>query len=212
LADGPSVETLGYCRDVPSGQGAKPIRRRVLSCLAVALAILLPACSTTPKVHTQSKPGADYTRYHTFALMPLPTAGPASDPGLMLRVAEPARQAVVQALEAKGVTEADRAQADIAVNLRGQSLPKVEVNDYGFHYPVYTRAGRVEVVRNPSPYPTVSTYDERTLTVEIYDNKSKDLVWAGWCMTKASGPVDPVKLQEGIRKILEGFPPLPKTP
>jgi len=91
----------------------------VLSCLAVALAILLPACSTTPKVHTQAKPGADYTRYRTFSLMPLPTTGPVGDPGLMLRAGEPARQAVLDALTAKGLTQADRAQADITVYLRG---------------------------------------------------------------------------------------------
>ncbi len=136
--------------------------------------------------------------------MPLPTTGPASDPGLMLRLGEPGRQAAVAALTAKGLTEADRAQADLTVNLRGQSLPRVEVTDMGFHYPVYTRHGRVEVVRNP--YTSVSTYDERTLTVEIFDNKSKDLVWAGWSTSKSRGSVNAEQITNVIHRILAEFP------
>jgi hypothetical protein len=48
--------------------------RRLLEApgLTVTLAILLPACSTTPKVQTQAKPGTDCYRYRIFALMPLP--------------------------------------------------------------------------------------------------------------------------------------------
>ena len=166
--------------------------------------LFLFGCSTVPKVHTQPKADADYTRYHTFTLMPLPSTGPVSDPGAMLRVAEPARQAVIQTLAAKGLKEADRAQADIAVNLRGQSLPKVEVTDLGYSYPVYTRHGSVAIVQNP--YTSVYTYDERTLAVEIYDNHSKEMVWTGWSSTKSSRPVNAEAVSNAVQRILVKFP------
>lgn len=167
--------------------------------------ILLPACSTTPKVHSQPKPGADYTRYHTFAMMPWPRTGPATDPGLMLRIAEPARLTAIEALTAKGLTEANPGQADIAVNLRGSSLPKVEVTDWGYNRTVYTRRyGHVPVHVGQVD---VRTTEERTLTVEVFDNRSKDLVWVGWSKREATGPVRVEKVQEAIRAILAQFPP-----
>jgi len=172
--------------------------------LALGLAILLPGCSTTPKVHTQAQPGADFARYRTFALMPMPATGPASDPGLMLRIAEPARRAVVEALTGRGFTEADRAQADIAVNLRGSSLPKVEVTDWGYSRTAYTRRyGPVPVHVGEVD---VRSYEERTLTAEIFDNRSKELIWVGWTKREARGQVNVQKLQDAIRNVLAEFP------
>jgi hypothetical protein len=181
-------------------------RPRAARGLTVALAILLAACSTTPKVQTQSKSGADYTRYRTFTLMSLPVTGPASDPGLMLRLAEPVRQTVVEALIAKGLTEADRAQADIAVHVRGESLPKVEVTDWGFRpTPDYGRSGRFYGTDSFNE-PEVSSYEERTLSIEIFDNRTKELAWVGWSKREARGQVDINKLQETIHRILAAFP------
>jgi hypothetical protein len=175
----------------------------VLGPIAV-LAITLTACSTTPKINTQAKTGADFTRYHTFALMPLPTTGPASDPGLMLRVAEPAHKAAVEALTAKGLTEADREHADLAVNLRGQFLPKVQVTNYGYAAsPVGLRRGYGGGVVYGQD---VSNYEERTLTIEVFDNHTKELTWVGWSKRDATAQVDVEKLQAGIRSILAEFP------
>jgi hypothetical protein len=197
--------------------GPVRVARRGLALLAqtgvmagpvAVLAIAFAACSTTPKVNTQPKPGADFTKYHTFALMPLPTTGPASDPGLMLRVAEPAHKAAVEALTAKGLTEANPDQADIAVNLRGQFLPKVQVTNYGYVAgPAYAR-GRFGGYAGGSYYQgqNVSNYEERTLTIEVFDNHTKELTWVGWSKRNATTQVDVEKLQEGIRSILAEFP------
>jgi Domain of unknown function (DUF4136) len=174
--------------------------------LVAALAILLSACSTTPKVSTQATPGADFTRYHTFALVPLPTTGPVNDPGLMLRVGQPARQAVVETLVARGLAEVDLKQADLAVNLRGQFLPKVEVTDLGYRAaPVYGRRGRPVGMVGYNDV-EVRNFEERTLNVEIFDNRSKEMIWVGWCKSEASGEVKAERVQEVIRKILSKFP------
>jgi hypothetical protein len=174
--------------------------------LLAGMALFLPACSTTPKVQTQAKPGGDYSSFRTFSLMPLPASGPASDPGLMLRVAEPARQAVIEALTAKGFTPGDRANADFAVNLRGQSIPRVEVTDWGYHaVPTYGRWGAYRAVGYRDV--DVRTVEERTLSIEIFDNKTKELAWVGWTKSETTGPVKTEKLQAAIRAILAKFPP-----
>jgi hypothetical protein len=169
-------------------------------------AMLLTAGCATP-IKTDYKSGTDFSRYKTFALMPLPQQASAEDPGLVLRLAQPARDAVVSDLTAKGLTEAASAQADLSVNLRGQSLPKVEVRDYGYTYPAMTRYGTVTVVRNP--YTSVSTYNERTLIIEILDNRAKELVWVGWVKKESSKPVTAEALQQAIREVLAEFPPPP---
>lgn len=124
---------------------------------------------------------------------------------MMLRIADPARQAVVEILTAKGLTEANREQADIAVNLRGQSLPKVEVTDWGYRaVPVYGRYG----YRGAVGYRDVDvrSVEERTLSIEIYDNRTKELTWVGWSKSERSGQIEVERLQQAIRAILAQFP------
>jgi hypothetical protein len=173
--------------------------------LGLCLGAILFAAGCASPVKTDYKAGTDFSRYRTFTLMPLPQSAPADDPGLMLRLAQPAREAVISSLTAKGLAETATAQADLAVNLRGESLPRVEITDYGYTYPLMTRAGTVTVVRNP--YTSVSSYNERTLIIELLDTRTKELVWVGWTKKNSSRPVSPESLQEAIRKILEEFPP-----
>jgi len=177
-----------------------------LSSLLCLGGVLLGAGCASP-VKTDYKTGTDFSRYKTFALMPLPQRASAEDPGLVLRLAQPARDAVVSQLTAKGFSEAPTNTADLVVNLRGQSLPRVEVNDYGFTYPAMTRYGTYTVVRNP--HTTVSTYNERTLIIEMLDNHSKELVWVGWTKKESSKQVTPEVLQKAIQEILAEFPPPP---
>ena len=167
--------------------------------------LLLAGCSTPVK--TDYKTGTDFSRYKTFALMPLPQQASAEDPGLVLRLAQPAREAVVSQLTAKGMTEAPTNQAEVIVNLRGRSLPRIEVRDYGYTYPAMTRYGTYTVVRNP--YTTVSTSNERTLIIEMLDSHTKELVWVGWTKKTSSKQVTAETLQQAIKEILAEFPPPP---
>ena len=166
--------------------------------------VLLTAGCATP-VHSNYKPGTNFAQYRTFALLPLPQTASASDPGLVLRLSETARDEVTRALSAKGMSEATEDKAELAVNLRGQSLPRVEVHDYGYSYPMVTRYGTVPVVYNPST--SVSTYDEKTLIIELLDHRTKELVWVGWMKKDFYGPVKTEDLREAVRNILAKYPP-----
>jgi hypothetical protein len=185
----------------PHSSTVKSVAVSLFCCVG---SLLLVAGCATP-VKTDYKAGASFSQYRTFALLPLPQKTPAEDRELILRITQPAREAVVTALTAKGLTEAPADRADLAVNLKGQSLPRVEVRDYGYTYPVMTRQGTVMVVENPST--SVTTYTERTLIIEILDNHTKELVWVGSIKRNSSRPVSAQVLQEAILKILAEFPP-----
>jgi hypothetical protein len=170
--------------------------------------VLLTVAGCATPVKTDYKAGADFSKYRTFAVMPLPQRASAEDPGLVLRVGQPAKQAVVEALTAKGLTEAATDQADLTVALHGKSLPKVEIRDYGYNYPVMTRYGMVSVYQTPYvSASSVSTTTERTLIIELLDNHTKELVWVGWTKKDSSEPVKVEALQEAIRKVLAEYPP-----
>src|SRR5262249_24932149 len=156
-------------------------------------------------INSDYKTATDFSKYRTFALMPLPQRASAEAPEVLLKLAEPAKEAVRSALIAKGLTEAPVDQADLEVNLSGQSLPRVDVTNYGFTYPALTRYGMVTVVENPSS--SVTKYDERMLKIEMLDRQAKELVWIGWIKKNSSTPVRAEDLQTAIREVLDKYPP-----
>lgn len=164
--------------------------------------LFLAGCATPVKC--EFKADADFSKYHTYALLPLPLR-PDRDPGEILRLAGPAREAAKKSLNAKGFSEASTDEADLAVNIQGKYMPRVEVKDYGFSYTVMTRSGPVKVVQNPSR--SEVTYHERTLSIEMLDTHAKEPVWVGWMKKDTSREPTPEALQEAIGRILEKFPP-----
>lgn len=172
--------------------------------LFTATAVALAGCSTTPKVQTEARASGDLSNFKTFALLPLPTSVPGADPGLMSRVAEPARRAAIEGFTAKGLREVELAQADLAVNLRGEALPKVEATELGYTtFPTSHIAYRVPV---PGAGSTVRNYEERKLVVEVFDNRTKSLAWVGSIQRESQGPVAIEILQESIRAVIAKFP------
>ena len=57
----------------------------------------------------------------------------------------------------------------------------------------------------------VERRSEKTLIIEIFDNRTKEMAWVGWSTREATGQVQAEKVQEIIRAILVEFPPIPKT-
>lgn len=195
-------------------QRARVATRRLLGACAIAIAAGLTGCSTTPKVYSESNTAVNFGAYKTFAVLAPRASGSGIDPGAALRLTQPIQQTVREVLTAKGMTETAREQADFAVTVRGESVPKVEVTDWGYtsypygvsragwnHYGGYGYGG----------YPgyggvQVTNTDERRLIIEIFDNASRQEAWVGW-MERTGGAVETEKLLEGVRLILGGFPP-----
>ena len=117
--------------------------------VAVAgLLALAVGCETNP-VH---KHGFDFSRYHTFAIRPLPTAGTAQDPTIATRLGPTVRQAVQDTLASKGFKEVPQSEADFQVSVDFSYAPVHE-----------DPSGREE---------------RRMLKIDILDSKSNEVVWS----------------------------------
>lgn len=167
-------------------------------------------CQTTPKVNIESDKKADFGRYQTFHLPPLPDQFPGGDPGLMLRLRDTIEETVQATLTGKGYRTAGQAEADFAVLVRGELIPKVEVHDWGYTsapFWGYRRSGYRYVYGTAYPGVDVDTYTEGLLAVEVYDNQSKRQVWVGWSKKRTSRKsVEPAKVAEALREILMRYP------
>jgi hypothetical protein len=180
--------------------------KRLAFPVVILMALLMAGCAAAPKPRTQVRDGADFSRFKTFALLPLPSSGPASDPGLMLRLAEPLRAALVEGFTTLGYAEAAQDAADFTVNVRGEILPRTEVSDWGYRGS-YAFGPYGTLLFPPYSGPAVSTYDEQTLIIEVADRITKELVWVGWM--KRGTYRRSVKVEEAtaaVRQILAEFP------
>jgi hypothetical protein len=171
-----------------------------------AFALTFLGCAA-PKVHTQRDAAVNVAAYRTFAVLPLTATGPGIDPGEVLRLARSAEQTVREVLVARGLSETLREQADCVVHVRGESLPRIEVTDWGYlNEPIGLRHRGGGYYYSPREIHTTTTMDRR-LIVEIYDNPSRRLAWVGWLERSGGGTVQAEQLQESIRRILSCFPP-----
>ena len=197
------------------------IRARLCARSALLVAILagLAACTTTPKVYSDYNQAVNFGAYKTFAILPLRASGSGVDPGAALRLTQPVQQAVRDVLTSRGMSEVARDQADFAVSVRGESLEKIEVTDFGYtgypypygasragwaHYGGYGAYGGYGGYSNTV---SVNTTNDRKLIVEIFDNASRQEAWVGWMENTSSSKVDTEKVLAGVRLILGGFPP-----
>ncbi len=174
---------------------------------AALLVLLLSGCASTPKVHTLAVPGMDYAQYHTFVVSPLAMTSPVSDPGLVSRVAGPARAAVVETLTRMGLRESDPVDADLAVSLKGAIIQKEWVTEWGYQPEPVSRSTLGRPVADYRPRgETIICYQERTLKLEMVDAHTKRLVWSGDLAMAATDQVEVERVQEAIRRLLTEFP------
>src|SRR5262245_60772514 len=83
--------------------------RRTLAFAAIVTTLALAACASRLQGESSYAEGTDFSRYRTYALVPLATGQPAAR-----AIAE---REVRSALEAKGLRAADRASADLLVRV-----------------------------------------------------------------------------------------------
>jgi hypothetical protein len=149
---------------------------KIYAALAAIGMCLAFGCATNATHDENHK--VDISHYRTFAIAPLATGSPASDPGAGLRLADTARQAVLRGLTEKGFAEASSAEADFIVELVGQFKPD----------------------------PFSETSEQRTLIIKIIDRPSGKEVWSNSAGRSGSKTLTPEQLTGIIATILEPMP------
>lgn len=138
----------------------------------VGIIVCLSACTTAPpvSVKTDFDRGAQFGRYHTYALDPGPTGlAPSGDAAL--------QEALRSTLAGRGLTEAARGNADLYIISTVITQEKLHSMPTGVTTYVPSRYGRYggTWLLNTD----VREYTEGALVIDVVDRKSRALVFRG---------------------------------
>ncbi len=173
--------------------------RSTVTKLGIALTLLLAACALAPAqdVSTNSMPGVDFSKYHTYKWV---TIEGATYPNQI--VDAQIKQSVDSQLAAKGLTKTDGDKADLLIGYQASISTEKQWNAYG------TGGFRWGGGMASAQQSTIAT---GTLVLDMYDPATKQLVWTG----RASKTLDPganqdkkqKNLDNAMKKLLKNFPP-----
>jgi hypothetical protein len=184
-----------------------------------SLILGLGGCTTAPKLNTEYDKETDFTKAKTFVIRPIPKDIPGVDPGLVMRVGPAAAGAVRTAMTGKGYVEVtEPARADIAILIHGKQVPKTDITDWGFtpyagggyYGGYYGMHGGAYMGSSVS----VDQYDEGTLIVEVYDVKTRKMIWVGWGVARMTTKTDEqaANVATGITNLLASYPVVGNQP
>jgi hypothetical protein len=163
---------------------------------------LLAGCTTTgPAIQSHPDSVVAYDRYQTFALL-RPTSLPApKHPAVSPSLIRHLRDDTESAFAAKGLTPVPAKEADLLIVVQGGLEQKLDVTDWGFSYGRFARGyagtgGRYDL----------NQYKEGTLLIDVFDAKTRDLVWRGSAVTEVGEMPTEAKLKSAIDAIVARYP------
>jgi hypothetical protein len=147
--------------------------------------------------------GADFSKYKTFSVKVGTAWGnPLGEKRVTTEIEE--------ALTGKGWAKADESKADTVVVLHGATQVKKDLNTfysggmggYGYRYGGFGMGGG-------TAHTSVSEYTVGTLVVDIFDAKSKNLLFRGTATDELSDKPEKnqKKLDKASQKMFKNFPP-----
>lgn len=179
--------------------------------LTLGMGLILAAGCAGQQVSTDYSPATSFSRYRTFALVSPPDTA-AAQQLLDQRVSS----AVQTQLAAKGLTQADRADADLFVGYGMVDKTHKQVYTYrdgwgwggGWGWRYY---------RWGAPWPMttqrqIDTYTDGTVVVSLIDARTKQVVWQGEVADVVNLPVgNPIKatkqIDGAVAKMFAKYPP-----
>ncbi len=176
----------------------KMMKRMAMVCVGLILAILMGGVAVAQDVTTNSMPGIDFSKYHTYKWVVIEGA---EVPNQI--VDAQIKQAVDAQLATKGLTRTDSDKADLYVGYQVSVQKQEQWNAYGMGGGYRWGGGMATA--------TSSTINIGTLVLDMYDPGTKQLVWTG----RATKTIDPNNSQEkkqknlnnAMKKLLSKFPP-----
>ena len=167
--------------------------------LSVAMFFVFTAASFGQQVKTDYDHSANFNQYKTYSWEKVQT----KDPLLVERI----KNAVNAALAAKGWTQVD-ADGDVSVVAMEIARNQQTLNTFydGFGGGWRWGGGFGDATT------TTETYKVGTLVVDLFDTKTKNLIWRGSSSDTLSDNSDKntKNLDKGVQKMFAHFPPQPK--
>jgi len=181
--------------------------------LVAGLLVLLSGCRTPEAVRSAYNPEAHLEQYRTFMVLTPAAPFSTTKPQMLQQLAATVTNTVTAVLEKKGYRPAPSLGADFAVYVRGKLIPSADVTQLGY-MPELGRLGWTKSY--PFAYGYVlkdeTTFRDNVLIVEIYDNRTRKMVWVGWTYLPDELPKERegIELVDGLRRILSQFPAVSK--
>ena len=185
------------------------IKKPLLAVILPVLCLSSAASSFAVEVKTDFDRAIDFGRYKTFCWQKVET----QDPLWIERI----KTAVSSALTAKGWSQAESGSAcDVAVVAMEMKHDHDTVNTFyddfgggwgGWGWRGFGAGGFGEATT------TTETYQTGTLVVDLFDAKTKNLVWRGCATDTLSDKSDKniKKLNNAVHNLFEHFPPQAKN-
>lgn len=181
------------------------MQKAVFICVTSILALLSPISSFATDVKSDYDRAADFGRYKKYCWQKVETQNP-----LWI---ERIKTALNSALTAKGWSQTESASTcDISIVAIEIKRNHDTVNTFydnfggGWGWRGFGAGGFGEATT------TTDTYQTGTLIVDLFDTKTKNLVWRGSTTDTLSDKSDKnmKKLNNSVSKLFEHFPPQPK--
>jgi len=173
--------------------------------LGAVLLVALAGCASTPTVHTDYDPGAQFTNYRTYTWLKKPEG---RSPLVEQRVVA----AIDAKLAAQGwrLTTGTDADVGIVANVATQQQQTLDTFYSGPAWGGYgwgRWGGGYGGMGSATT--TVRNYEVGTLVVDMFDMKTKQAIWRGTASgTVPDSPEDVnAKAQAGVDKMFAAFPP-----
>ncbi len=162
--------------------------------------LALAACAEKIPIHVQPNPLTDFSLYRTYAwAAPPPTPAPSSRETAVDILGWRVENAVDAALQGRGYLRDDRAP-DLLVQVHAR-LEERYANSIG-GYRRYRDAGGEQGLF--SAY--AIGYEEATVIVEVYDARSRQLVWRGTTAVAMDAKRRGDRAAAGVAEMFKSFP------
>ncbi len=186
---------------------------RMTLLVLTAAAVALAACAPAVQVRTALSPDASLSGLRTFRVQSTPkpriaTAQSTSDPMLVNSISNRAlRTDLRQGFEKLGYTVND-STPDFCVAYYASTNQQLDITTYDYGYSFRPRWWRGWGPRYRDMYePMVTQYTQGTVIVDVFDPKTKDLLWRGQGVAAVSDNQEQYvqELQSTVAAILAKF-------
>lgn len=185
--------------------------------LIPAAALTLAACAPAVQVRTAISPEASLSGLRTFRVQATPkpritTEQSNNDPMLVNSISNRALRADLrQGFEKLGYIAND-STPDFCVAYYASTNQVLDLTSWDYGYPLRPRWWRGWGPRYGAAYaPMITQYTQGTVIVDVFDAKTKDLLWRGQGKAAVSGNQQQYleELQQTVTAILAKFPAAP---
>ena len=165
---------------------------------SLSLALFSGCATTGATIKSHPDSAVAYANYKTFMMLKPSGLGtmnnPAATPARMRQVREETEAAFI----AKGLTKSADAYADVLIHVHGGVAEKLDIQDWGLGYGRFGRgfAGRQEI----------SQYKEGSLFIDVFDAKTRELIWRGAATAEIGEMPDAAKVKAAVDAIVARYP------